>query len=150
MNRKTALIIGASPTGLTVALELLKHTGIKPIVIESNGDVGGISKTVLHNGNRMDIGGHCFFSKSDWVMHGCAAGRHRTQRFGGGRVNIRLPRRHTLVRGANRHLAHFGSRCQSAPWCCLGSLGEARDEQGIEPAIQSNRARIQNSVMRGS
>lgn len=68
MPKKTALIIGAGPAGLTAALELLKKTGIKPIILESSGDIGGISKTVSHNGNHMDIGGHRFFSKSDWVM----------------------------------------------------------------------------------
>jgi len=68
MIRKTALIIGAGPAGLTAALELLKRTDIRPIILEASDDVGGISKTINHNGNRMDIGGHRFFSKSDWVM----------------------------------------------------------------------------------
>lgn len=68
MNKKTAIIIGAGPAGLTAALELLKRTNIKPIILEGSGDIGGISKTVVHKGNRMDIGGHRFFSKSDWVM----------------------------------------------------------------------------------
>lgn len=68
MPNKTALIIGAGPAGLTAALELLKQTGIKPVVLESSEEIGGISKTVVYNGNRMDIGGHRFFSKSDWVM----------------------------------------------------------------------------------
>ncbi len=68
MSEKVAVIIGAGPAGLTAALELLRSTGIKPIVLEGSGDLGGISKTVVHNGNRMDIGGHRFFSKSDWVM----------------------------------------------------------------------------------
>src|SRR5690348_3331537 len=31
--------------------------------------MGGISRTVNHNGNRIDIGGHRFFSKSDRVMN---------------------------------------------------------------------------------
>jgi protoporphyrinogen oxidase len=65
---KTAIIIGAGPAGLTAAYELVTKTDIKPIIIELTNDIGGISKTVLHNGNRMDIGGHRFFSKSDLVM----------------------------------------------------------------------------------
>src|SRR5512147_1525712 len=68
MQKKTAIIIGAGPAGLTAAYELLQRTDIKPIVLEMTGDIGGISKTVNHNGNRIDIGGHRFFSKSDRVM----------------------------------------------------------------------------------
>lgn len=63
-----AIIIGAGPAGLTAAYELVMRTDIQPIIIEQSNDIGGISKTVLHNGNRMDIGGHRFFSKSDVVM----------------------------------------------------------------------------------
>lgn len=65
---KTALIAGAGPAGLTAALELLRHTKVRPIIIEADSQVGGISKTINYRGNRMDIGGHRFFSKSDWVM----------------------------------------------------------------------------------
>jgi protoporphyrinogen oxidase len=65
---KTALIIGAGPAGLTAAYELLKRTDIQPIILERSGDIGGISKTVNYRGNRIDIGGHRFFSKSDRVM----------------------------------------------------------------------------------
>ena len=39
-----------------------------PIVLEATDDIGGISKTVQYKGNRIDIGGHRFFSKSDRVM----------------------------------------------------------------------------------
>jgi protoporphyrinogen oxidase len=65
---KTAIIIGAGPAGLTAAFELLDKTDIIPIVFEQTSDIGGISKTVNYKGNRMDIGGHRFFSKSDRVM----------------------------------------------------------------------------------
>ena len=65
---KTAIIIGAGPAGLTAAYELLTRTSIKPIVIEMSDHLGGISRTVNYKGNRIDIGGHRFFSKSDRVM----------------------------------------------------------------------------------
>src|ERR1044071_901461 len=67
--RKTAVIVGAGPAGLTAALELLTRTDIRPIVLEADTQVGGISKTIVYRGNRMDLGGHRFFSKSDWVMN---------------------------------------------------------------------------------
>jgi protoporphyrinogen oxidase len=63
-----AVIAGAGPAGLTAALELLRRSDITPIVFEADSQVGGISKTVNYRGNRMDLGGHRFFSKSDWVM----------------------------------------------------------------------------------
>ena len=66
-KNKTALIIGAGPAGLTAAYELLKNTDIKPVIIEESDAIGGISRTVEHNGNRIDIGGHRFFSKNDEV-----------------------------------------------------------------------------------
>lgn len=65
---KKAIIVGAGPAGLTAAYELLKRTDIIPVILEKSGDIGGISKTVNYKGNRMDIGGHRFFSKSDRVM----------------------------------------------------------------------------------
>ncbi len=65
---KVVVIAGAGPAGLTAAYELLQRSGMKPIVFESDTQVGGISKTINYRGNRMDIGGHRFFSKSDWVM----------------------------------------------------------------------------------
>src|ERR1035438_10199458 len=65
---KIAVIAGAGPAGLTAALELLRRSDITPIVFEADDQVGGISKTVNYRGNRMDLGGHRFFSKSDWVM----------------------------------------------------------------------------------
>ncbi|MGI6715970.1 MAG: NAD(P)/FAD-dependent oxidoreductase [Eubacteriales bacterium] len=66
-TNKTAIIIGAGPAGLTAAYELLKTTDIKVIVLEATDVIGGISQTVVYKGNRMDIGGHRFFSKDDRV-----------------------------------------------------------------------------------
>lgn len=68
MSKKTAIIIGAGPAGLTAAYELLSRTDILPIVIEKSDYMGGISRTVNYKNNRIDIGGHRFFSKSDRVM----------------------------------------------------------------------------------
>src|SRR5713226_8492929 len=65
---KAAVIIGAGPAGLTAGLELLRRTDIKPIILEASQEIGGISRTIRYKGNRMDIGGHRFFSKSDRVM----------------------------------------------------------------------------------
>jgi protoporphyrinogen oxidase len=64
MSQKTAVIIGAGPAGLTAAFEFLKRSDIRPLVFESTDMVGGIARTVNHRGNRIDIGGHRFFSKS--------------------------------------------------------------------------------------
>ncbi len=68
MTPQTAIIIGAGPAGLTAAYELLQRTGVRPIVLEMSDQIGGISRTVKYHGNRIDIGGHRFFSKSDRVM----------------------------------------------------------------------------------
>ena len=65
---KRAIIIGAGPAGLTAALELLRQTDIVPFILEGSEEIGGISRTIRYKGNRMDIGGHRFFSKSDRVM----------------------------------------------------------------------------------
>src|SRR5436190_5815664 len=69
MNRQgKAIIIGAGPAGLTAAYELLTRAGIQPVVLEKSEYMGGLSRTVEYKGNRIDIGGHRFFSKSDRVM----------------------------------------------------------------------------------
>ena len=68
MKEATAIIIGAGPAGLTAAIELQRSSKIKPILIEAGDQVGGLSRTIRYGDNRMDIGGHRFFSKSDRVM----------------------------------------------------------------------------------
>ena len=67
---KKAIIIGAGPAGLTAAYKLLQNSkDIKPIIYEASNEIGGISRTVEYKGNRIDIGGHRFFSKSDEVVN---------------------------------------------------------------------------------
>ena len=65
---KNIIIIGAGPAGITAAYELSKLNEYKIIVIEATDRIGGISQTVQYNGNRMDIGGHRFFSKDKRVI----------------------------------------------------------------------------------
>jgi len=68
MKQGTAIIIGAGPAGLTAALELQRRSAIQAIVLEAGHAVGGLARTVRYKGNRIDLGGHRFFSKSDRVM----------------------------------------------------------------------------------
>ena len=65
---RSAVIVGAGPAGLTAAWELLERTDYQPLVLEKSTYMGGIARTVNYKGNRIDIGGHRFFSKSDRVM----------------------------------------------------------------------------------
>ena len=67
MPEKQVIIVGAGPAGLTAGYELIKK-GYKVTLLEENEQVGGISKTIQYHGNRMDIGGHRFFSKNDEIM----------------------------------------------------------------------------------
>jgi protoporphyrinogen oxidase len=68
MSQET-IIIGAGPAGLTAGLELVRAGRTGVTILEATQDIGGLSKTVNYKGNRIDIGGHRFFSKSDWVMN---------------------------------------------------------------------------------
>jgi protoporphyrinogen oxidase len=66
--RSRVLIIGAGPAGLTAAWEL-SEAGVRDVtVLEATRAIGGLAQSVEYKGNRIDIGGHRFFSKSDWVM----------------------------------------------------------------------------------
>lgn len=70
---KKVVIIGAGPAGITAGYELLKNRHnaqeqFEVVILEDTNEIGGISRTVRHNGNRMDIGGHRFFSKDSRVV----------------------------------------------------------------------------------
>lgn len=69
-HMKKVIIIGAGPAGITAGFELLKQSKeYEVIILEESQEVGGISRTVRYKGNRMDIGGHRFFSKDESVMN---------------------------------------------------------------------------------
>lgn len=64
-----AVIIGAGPAGLAAAYELKKRQPeCEVVILEESNEIGGISRTVKYKNNRMDIGGHRFFSKDTRVM----------------------------------------------------------------------------------
>ena len=64
---KHIIIIGAGPSGLTAGLELIKK-GYQVTILEATDTIGGISQTIHHHDQRIDIGGHRFFSKDERVM----------------------------------------------------------------------------------
>ena len=66
-GRKHVVVMGAGPAGLTAVYELLKHDIPVTVVEQDPRQVGGLARTVEHNGYRFDIGGHRFFSKNQEV-----------------------------------------------------------------------------------
>ena len=67
---KKVVIIGAGPAGITAGYELVKKSqDYEVVILEESNQVGGIAKTVEHNGNRMDLGGHRFISNSEEVKN---------------------------------------------------------------------------------
>jgi protoporphyrinogen oxidase len=66
MHKKSLVIIGAGPAGLTAAYECVRQ-GIRPIVLEKADQVGGLSRTETYKNYYFDVGGHRFFSKNDKV-----------------------------------------------------------------------------------
>lgn len=69
-DKKHVVIVGAGPAGITCGLEILRRDpdGFDVEIIEATDAIGGISRTVNVQGNRMDIGGHRFFSKDPEIM----------------------------------------------------------------------------------
>lgn len=67
-NSKIAVIIGAGPSGLACAYELInKKSNIIPIIIEKLPCVGGLSRTVYKNNMGVDIGGHRLYTDDEYV-----------------------------------------------------------------------------------
>lgn len=68
MDNKKVIILGAGPTGLSAGYQLTKK-GVETVVLEKENYVGGISRTVVKNGYRFDLGGHRFFTKNDEIIN---------------------------------------------------------------------------------
>ena len=66
-NGSSVVILGAGPAGLTAAYEL-SDLGIPCVILERDAVVGGLARTVEHNGFRFDIGGHRFYTKLSLIQ----------------------------------------------------------------------------------
>ena len=66
--KKKVIIIGAGPAGLTAAWELARDENYEVCVLEASDTVGGMAKTIVHNRNCIDLGGHRFYSKEKRVL----------------------------------------------------------------------------------
>lgn len=60
------LVLGAGPAGLTAARELVR-LGHRPIIVEKDDRVGGLSRTLEYKGFLFDVGGHRFYTTSRLV-----------------------------------------------------------------------------------
>ena len=130
---KKAIIIGAGPAGLTAGLELLRRTDIVPVILEASQEIGGISRTIRYKGNRMDIGGHRFFSKSDRVMQWWMelmppeiAAEHTSGNGSGAPLQI-------SYQGKQRMVEIPANVEQEPPLRGMGPLLGDADEEDIEP-----------------
>ena len=63
MSEEKAIIIGAGPAGLTAGFELLERSEVVPVLVEKSEYIGGLARTMVYKGNRIDIGPHRFFSR---------------------------------------------------------------------------------------
>ena len=63
---RPTVVLGGGPAGLTAGYLLAKQ-GRPVLVLEAEDQVGGLAKTVEHDGYRFDLGGHRFFTKAQEV-----------------------------------------------------------------------------------
>ncbi len=65
-GRFDVAVLGAGLAGLSAAYTLTKANK-RVVVVEKSREVGGLARTVVHNGFRFDLGGHRFFTKNPEV-----------------------------------------------------------------------------------
>ncbi|MEW6118124.1 MAG: FAD-dependent oxidoreductase [Nitrospirota bacterium] len=65
-KKNTTVILGGGLTGLSAGYVLTK-AGCSVTLFERDAEVGGLSKTVVHDGFRFDLGGHRFFTKNETI-----------------------------------------------------------------------------------
>ncbi|MDP2168544.1 MAG: FAD-dependent oxidoreductase [Thermodesulfovibrionales bacterium] len=65
-SRRAAVVLGGGLTGLSAGYALAQ-AGVDVAVFEADSGVGGLSKTILRNGFRFDLGGHRFFTKDEKI-----------------------------------------------------------------------------------
>ena len=129
---KKAIIIGAGPAGLTAGLELLRRTNIVPVILEASHEIGGISRTIRYKGNRMDIGGHRFFSKSDRVMQWWME-LMPPEVAAHANGNGAEPSVHISYQGKQRSMVVPSRLEQEPPLRGMGPLLGDADEEDVEP-----------------
>src|SRR5579884_1518948 len=70
-SKKKVGIIGAGPSGLGAAYELLTRNknGLSVFIYDKNDIVGGLARSYKFHGHYFDIGPHRFFTKNDQVLN---------------------------------------------------------------------------------